>query len=54
MSCACWVVRTGTGEVVATNLSVRKIRVAAPSLTRELTTLIAQVFTDHPLERDAK
>lgn len=33
---------------------VRKIRQAAPPLTREQTTFIAKVFTDHLLEQDAK
>ncbi|MDN5759879.1 hypothetical protein PGC08_13140 [Brevibacterium sp. BDJS002] len=33
---------------------VQKIREAAPPLTREQTTFIAKVFTDHLLEQDAK
>ncbi|MFC0675187.1 hypothetical protein [Brachybacterium hainanense] len=33
---------------------VQKIRAAAPPLTREQTTFIAKVFTDHLLEQDAR
>lgn len=33
---------------------VQKIRESAPPLTREQTTFIAQVFTDHLLEQEAK
>jgi len=33
---------------------VQKIREAAPPLTREQTTLIVQVLTDHLFEKEAK